>query len=130
MRLKELGLPGAQYDQRTNTITIDVSKEGGRFADSAFGNIIHEAAHAQQFQLATDFLAGKIKPGDPRWLQAQIFALNEGQLYIRPTKSGLTQEGIDYLVQPVEKHAGVLGGRVERAFFELSQQRMKRELGR
>jgi len=120
VRLEELGLPGAQYDQRTNTITIDLSKEEGKFpALEAFGKIFHEAAHAQQRQLAEDFLAGKIKPDDSRWLQAQIFALNEGQLYIRPTKPGLTQEGEDYSNQPVEKHAKVLADQVGVKLFEL-----------
>ena len=120
VRIEELGLPGAQYDQRTNTITIDLSKEEGKFpALEAFGKIFHEAAHAQQRQLAEDFLAGKIKPDDSRWLQAQIFALNEGQLYIRPTKPGLTQEGEDYSNQPVEKHAKVLADQVGVKLFEL-----------
>ena len=121
VKLEKLGLPEGQYDQRTNTITIDLSKEEGKFpALEAFGKIIHEAAHAQQHQLAKDFSAGKIKPGDSRWFQAQTFSLNEGQLYIRPTKPDFTlQEGEDYLNQPVEKHAKVLADQVGVKLFEL-----------
>ena len=143
VRLKDLGFSGAQYDQRTNTISIDLS--GFLAKDDpgiAFGNIIHEAIHAQQFQLAEAFSAGKIKPGDPQRLQAQVFALNGGQLYSRPIKiprsiperSGFSKEEKesykDYLKQPVEDHATRLTGRVENAFRELFQWRMKRELGK
>ena len=143
VRLKKLGFSGAQYDQRTNTISIDL--ERGVIKEDpgiAIGNIIHEAAHAQQHQLAKDFSAGKIKPGDPRWLQAQIFALNEGQLYSRPIKiprsiperSGFSKEEEesyrDYLKQPVEDHATRLKRRVESAFRKFFLRRMKRELGK
>ena len=131
MRLKDLGLPGAQYDQRTNTITIDVNKIGGRLpAINAIGNIIHEAAHAQQHQLAKGFFAGKIKPGDSRWLQAQIFALNSGQLYFRSIKGIGTKEGDEHVEQPVEVHARGLANRVGKAFENFFKERMKRELGK
>ena len=120
VKLKKLGLPGAQYDQLTNIITIDLRKTEEEFpALDTFSKIIHEATHAQQRQLAKEFLSGKIKPADPRWLQAQIFALNEGQLYIRPTEANLLLEGPDYRRQPVEKHAKVLADQVRVKLFEL-----------
>ena len=103
------GIIGGSYNERTNTITLNRNAFVAfpRLAPDSFAAVIHEAGHAHQLKLANDYLAGKIKRGDPRFNQAEVFALNRGLLIFKP--KGLSNE---YNDQPSEVYVRGVGNQV------------------
>lgn len=110
VKLKVLGKDiDGQYDQTTNTISMNPESFGvfPRIAETSFEEVIHEAIHAYQWKLINDYWSGRLKPGDPRFRQAELFTLNRGQLHFSPPS-----HLFEYKRQPVEVHSRDVGKQV------------------
>ena len=72
---------------------------------SALDLVLHENGHNYQAKLIKDLKDGKLKPGDPEYTEATVFAANDGG-------SGYIQPGEDYntyVKQPKENHSRTIG---------------------
>ncbi|MFF3444348.1 hypothetical protein [Streptosporangium sp. NPDC002721] len=65
--------------------------------------LVHENTHNYQGWLTGELRAGRLDPADPRYLQAQLFAVNLGRGYVRTRPGG--GDRLAYLNQPVERQA-------------------------
>ena len=68
--------------------------------NESLDTVIHENGHHYQYMLIDDLNAGKIKPGDPLYNQAETFQLNN-QYY--------TLDNPEYETQPMENHSRTTG---------------------
>jgi hypothetical protein len=72
---------------------------------SSLDLVLHENGHNYQAKLIKDLNDGKLKPGDPEYTEAQIFAANDGGSGYIPPKEDYTT----YVKQPKENHSRTIG---------------------
>ncbi|MEU8382394.1 hypothetical protein [Streptosporangium sp. NPDC048865] len=81
--------------------------------------LVHENTHNYQGWLIGELRAGRLGPEDPRYLQAQLFAINIGRGYVRPRPDGGDYPA--YLNQPMERQAMKAGLEARYAFIAALQ---------
>ncbi|GGS90213.1 hypothetical protein ACFFV7_44195 [Nonomuraea spiralis] len=84
--------------------------------DEALDTVIHENTHNYQNWLATKLADGSIQPDDPDYLQASLFALNDGYGYVQKQVPHET-----YKSQPMERHAWLAGGDIRNLWLTEAQ---------
>jgi hypothetical protein len=91
--------------------TIEISGERLEHFDSIMDTVIHENTHNHQRWLVTQLEQGLIKPGDKRYRQVALFALNQGAGYHQGGNPLLLKADDDdaYEKQPTELHAHQAG---------------------
>lgn len=77
--------------------------------DAVLDTLIHENTHRYQNKLIKQLQAKELKPGDPDYEQALMFALNSGT-------TGYIDGGDGYEEQPVERHAWRAGTEARQLF--------------
>ena len=87
-------------------INMDPASSSQNFTD-ALDLALHENAHNYQNHLVDDLNAGKIKPGDPDYTQATMFAANSDPHGYVEAKT--PADLADYRKQPLEDHSWQTG---------------------
>ncbi|WP_436756947.1 hypothetical protein [Streptosporangium sp. V21-05] len=82
--------------------------------------LVHENTHNYQGWLTGELRAGRLDPADPRYLQAELFAVNVGRGYVRTRPGG--GDHLAYLNQPLERQAMKAGLEARYAFTAALQQ--------
>ncbi|WP_329079539.1 hypothetical protein [Streptosporangium sp. NBC_01469] len=82
--------------------------------------LVHENTHNYQGWLIGELRAGRLDPADPRYLQAELFAVNIGRGYVRTRPGG--GDHLAYLNQPLERQAIKAGLEARYAFTAALQQ--------
>ena len=84
--------------------------------DTAIDTMIHENCHQFQRALVKKLESGQLKPGDPDYEQATIFAANSGSNHIQPEKDPSSLD--PYVKQPEENHSRAIGAATARAIVK------------
>ncbi|MEQ4724491.1 hypothetical protein [Nonomuraea sp. B19D2] len=103
------------YDRLEGEIKVNHRHRGWSDLDQALDTAIHEDTHNYQEWLGTKLTDQSIKPGHPDYLQASLFALNDGLAYV---------DGVNFPIyksQPMERHAWLAGGEVRNLWLAEAQ---------
>jgi hypothetical protein len=96
-------------------LNLDPASDVSAGLDTAIDTMIHENCHQYQRVLVQQLKDGKLKPGDPDYEQATIFAANSGNNYIQPDEDPTSLD--PYIKQPEENHSRTIGAATGKAVF-------------
>jgi hypothetical protein len=92
------------YDPSDGKLHFNTNPDANKTFTDAMDTAVHETSHAYQNDIVKRLKDGKIKPGDPDYAQAEMFAANDdGDDYIQPT-----EDMAAYVAQPEENHARIV----------------------
>lgn len=127
VRLFNAKNPNGFFSDANGTININI-RPGGGFDDfqRVMNTMLHENAHNLQYVLIQRLEEGILKPGDPEFNQALVFAANlGGDGYVSSKEDRVIEDDepvkTAYKNQPAEMHAWDTGGKVSAKILEILQ---------
>lgn len=120
-----------RFVQSDNIIQIDLNRENRRDTlKQAMGAVVHEAMHAYQTKLITDFRNRKMGADDRRLAAAQLFSLNFSPLYVKAETSfeAYTSQPMEVSSWAIGDAAGDLLNNMQIELFKNDMENRKRDL--
>jgi len=119
-----------QYNHNTSKIEVDLTKirQGGLVTLDTYRVLFHELSHGYQEFLALGYATGTLRPPDPRYQRARIYAL---QIHLAvPHRKGTAAANKIYNAQPVETDSREFARRTYLGMEELWKKWIRKDIKR